>query len=213
MRCEGVARWLDEGMSRSDEAHAVSHARGCPSCAAAIHAARALVDALLADAAMPTPAPPTDLVARVMSRVEAAGVAGKLEGTRAARNGKAAHQGEAVRAAKAGRRLPWWAVLATDPVSAVSLTLALGVGLAAAWRPDAVAEAAVATVTLPAKWLLSISAWDSATGLSHALGGELDPVARLGIVLAASPFLLWGAWALYRQVERALILFAGRRGV
>lgn len=200
MRCDDVTRWLDEGMDGAGEAGAASHARDCAACAAAIEAARALSAAFRADAATPPPAPP-DFAASVMSRIGAAAAVAEAEGARAPRR------------RDSGRRLPWWAVLATDPVSVVSLTLALGIGLAAAWWPDAVARAASAIVTLPAKGLLAVAAWDSEAGLSHALGGDLDPVARLAIGLAALPIVLWGAWAFYRRVERAVILLAARRGV
>ena len=96
------------------------------------------------------------------------------------------------------RRIPAWMTLASDPLTAVGVTLMLVLAGFASWYPGHLLRGAVVA-----------SGWASERAASAGQG--LDPTSRLaldfaGLLLAA--FLVWRLW---RAVERALVLSLSSR--
>jgi hypothetical protein len=176
---------------------ALAHARTCPACAASIRAARA-VDRALREPVPVDAGPPADFVARVMGRVRADGVDAAAGATSRA---------------LAERPTPSpWSWIAGDPVSVVSVTLAVSIGIAMAWRPAWVTAVAAALVAAPGRWLSRLGPAPALSDFSAGFGPSVHPAARIGLGLGAAALILWGSWILYRRLERTLILFgAGRR--
>src|SRR3989442_572722 len=119
MNCSRVVRWLDQGMPAAGREAALRHVEVCEGCAEAYGAARRIDVALRSDAARE---PALDSVAgtafvkSVMARVAAA--------EPLAREGRFGRT-----------RALWWLRLATDPLSAISVTAALVVAVWTAWHP------------------------------------------------------------------------------
>lgn len=198
MTCAEFERWLDAGSPALGAHQATTHAQSCASCAGALRAARAIDVALRAESHT-LQAPPADFVARVMSRVDAVA--------------SIAEVGEVRRApgARTPARRRWLLELASDPVGAVSLTLALAIGLAALWRPDGSSSVASTLVTIPLRWLGSAAVSEPFTAVTRALGDGVDPVVRIAFGLVAGSWILWAAFTIYRRLERVIVLL-GRRG-
>jgi hypothetical protein len=198
MTCAEFDRWLDEDEARrfaGDRAvgprasgAALAHARTCSRCGALWNAARSVEASLLAGRDE-TVAPPPGFVASVMARVE---------------------RREAVRRPSLLESL--W-VLAADPVGAVSVTMALVIGLAAAWRPAWFSGAVAAMAALPSHWIDAFAVADPAGKVVRALAGGMSPTAWIGVGLAAGGLAAWGLVPLYRRVVRDIVLLAQGRSV
>ena len=184
MKCSEFERWLDEGEPEHGREQALRHAAECTVCGPALQAARAVDAALRLELAGPSMTASPGFVASVMHRVD--------EAARA-------------RAAISTERspLPWWAALATDPVSMVSVTLGISLAVLAILHPRWLVNVGV---DLSARW------WLLAESISSATEVALDPTAWLSIGIALAPLAAWGLIALYRRVERAIILIAERPG-
>lgn len=194
MKCNGVERWLDDGMPDVAREEARRHIEDCARCTEAFEAARAVDAALGIEplraagrggraplpsfpsavlSSAPSPSASSDFLFNVMARIDAAEAAVK-------------------RVPLGSRRLSFWAALATDPISAVSLTVALLItGLTAmhlAWIVDA------GTAIVAWSW------WRTAEAALHAPTG-LDPIAWIGIGMALTPLVCWGLWAIYHELE------------
>jgi hypothetical protein len=194
MNCAEFTSWLDSGSPDAGSSRALAHAERCLACAGALRAVQSLESALRASPRA-LPDAPDDFVEHVMARVEAAVPVPKRE----------------------ERRLPfrdrWWVELASDPVGAVSLTLALAIGLAAARFPFETTAVAAALVTLPLRWIGSAAVSEPAQAITRALDGGLDPIARLGLEIVAGSCALWAAYAVYRRIERVIVLLGRGRSV
>jgi hypothetical protein len=182
MTCAAFDRWLDDGMPEGVAAACHAHVRGCARCAAALEAARAVLAALSeaapGEAASPVRAP-AGLAAGVMARVRAA---------------------ESLRAREVERATeePWWIRLLSDPVSSVSLTVALLAAALLIWNPA---------------WVLRLGGWLGAhwfTWIARAGEVPVDPRVLQALVATASPFVLWGLWQMGRNLERAIVLSVTR---
>jgi hypothetical protein len=182
MTCAAFDRWLDDGMPEGAAAACHAHARGCARCAAALEAARAIEAALSEAAPGEMPAPvraPASLSAGVMARVRAA------ESLRARELDRAPEEG-------------WWIRLLSDPVSSVSLTVALLAGALLIWNPA---------------WVFRLGGWLGArwfTWIARAGEVPVDPLVWQALVATASPFVLWGLWQVGRNLERAIVLSVTR---
>jgi hypothetical protein len=102
------------------------------------------------------------------------------------------------------RRAPLWISLATDPISVSSITAALLVAVWTHRHPNWMLDAGM---NLVARW------WSSAAALAPQGRVDVDPLVWIELAIAVSPLVLWGSWALYRRIERALLLLAARPGV
>lgn len=184
MKCNEFERWLNKGEPERDRQRARKHAAGCARCGRALGAALVVEEALRSEAAIPVIAASPGFVASVMNRVEVIA--------------------ERTREVPVGRPLfPWWARLATDPMSVVSVTLGISLGVAALWNPQWLLDT---TVNLGAHW------WWLALSASSAARGDLDPVSWLSIGIALAPLAAWGIYSLYRRLERTAILIIERPG-
>lgn len=188
MNCRAVERWLDRGMPENAREVAMRHVAVCGACFEAFEAATSLETALRA-AAADTRALPAgsaasvapDFVSNVMARVAAAD--------------------SLARVARPDRgRANIWVELVTDPLSVIAITAAFVVALWSAWHPNWFYEVGM---NLAGRW------W-SVAALPPRSPIELDPFVWAGLAVAASPFVVWGSWALYRRIERALLLLAAR---
>jgi hypothetical protein len=99
----------------------------------------------------------------------------------------------APRLAPEPQRVPAWMALASDPVTAVGLTLALLLALAASWWPGRIVRAAL---------LAGLWTWERASNV----GTNLDPTTRIVAVLLAGTLIAFWVWHLWRAAERALVL-------
>jgi len=59
---------------------------------------------------------------------------------------------------------------------------------------------------------LAARSWWSAAALSPRGGVVVDPLIWLGLAIALTPLAIWGGWALYRRIERTVLLLAARPG-
>lgn len=180
MKCSEFDRWLDEGQPERGRERALGHGTGCARCAGALEAAHAIETALRAESGDLSVSASPNFVDNVMASVEAA--ARRYSAPAADR-----------------QRVPWWAAIATDPVSVVSVTAGLSVAAWTLshprWLPDVAMDLAV-------RW----SSWTLA--VSSQTRVEIEPIVWLSIGIALSPLLFWGGWVLYRRLERAMILMA-----
>lgn len=172
--CDGVERWLNEGMPARDRAAARAHARGCPGCDQAIAAAVALEE-LLAGAALPSAS--AGFTDAVMARIDAEPKAARAEAAPVAAP-------------------PWWLVLAAEPAAAVALAVVPTV-LAIAFLVPSLRDALVSSVRLATT--SSVSA--TLSGLSNLSGdttgflNAMSPAARMLLAVGLVPLLLWGWFA------------------
>jgi len=185
--CDGVERWLNDGMPPRDAAAARAHARRCAACSQAIADAVAL-EAMLAamgETARPAPAGFTD---HVMARIDAE--------REAAAAVTATHAPAS--AASAARRgtTPWWLVVAAEPVAATALALVPALAAIVLFLPIArdflVASCRLAISSSVTATLNGVAAASAdATGLLSAM----NPTARLLLAVGLVPLLLWSAFA------------------
>jgi hypothetical protein len=174
VNCRDLERWLDEGSPAADAAAARLHAAGCARCAEVLEIAASIEAAFRAEAAdIPAPA---DFADRVMALVEATAI-----------------EPLAPRLAPEPRRVPAWMALASDPVTAVGITLALLLALAASWWPGHLLRGTI----VAGAW-----AWDRAA----VFGTSLDPVILLSAVILGAALAAFLVWRLWHAAERALIL-------
>lgn len=182
MTCAAFDRWLDDGMPEEIATPCHAHARGCARCAVALDAARAVESALSEASSGETPAQvrvPTGFSAGVMARVREA------ESLRAREVEKAPEE-------------RWWVRLLSDPVSSVSLTVALLAAALLIWNPE---------------WMFRLGGWLGShwfTWVSGAGNVPVDPLVWQALVATAGPFVLWGLWRIGRDLERAIILSVTR---
>ena len=173
--CDGVERWLNDGMPPRDAAEARSHARRCAGCAQAVADAVAL-EAMLATAATtarPAPAGFTDAVmARVAAERDEAGVRVATRGTPATP--------------------PWWLVFASEPGAAVALVMVPAVAAIALFLPN-VREFLVTSAQLVIASSLgsAVSGATAASADASALLNAMSPVARGLLAIGLVPLLLW----------------------
>ncbi len=182
MKCAEVERWLDEGMPDGVRAEAIRHIEACPGCTASVEAAREIEAALRQDALGSSPVAPPAFVECVIARVDSARLS--------------------VQAAGAERPLRWWVALATDPVSVVSLTLALLLAVFTLYRPNWAFEANLALVSRASLWTSRIAPLQSPA---------LHPALWLGLAAGFAPLGLWGLLRAYRAIERTILLITARR--
>jgi len=190
--CADLRRWLDDGRPRENDVTAGTHASGCPSCRAALAAARSLEEALVLS---PATRAPTGFTDAVMRRVAAAGAE---RGAGAGRVG-----GERV--------VPWWARLAAEPAVVVPCAIALLL----VWRWSTVWGLATRLSPRVTAWAEVSERWGgrAAVEVGGALHALNDPAVALGLVLAACPLVVWASWHLARWSEQALarpLVRAGR---
>ena len=176
MNCRDLERWLDEGSPAAAAEAARLHAAGCARCAEVMEIAISIAAAFHAEAAA-APAP-ADFANRVMALVEAQTVESLSPGF-----------------APEPQRVPAWMALASDPVTAVGLTLALLLALAASWWPGHFLRGTI--VAGAGAW-----AWDRAA----VLGTSLDPTILLSAVILGAALAAFLVWRFWRAAERALIL-------
>ena len=181
--CDGVERWLNDGMPPRGAAAAREHARRCDACARAIEDAVAL-DAMLAaavTAARPAPAGFTDAV---MARVDAERDFARAPGRVAA----------ATATADAGPRAttPWWLVLASEPAAAVAITLVPAAVLIALFVPAA-RDFVVASTRLAVSSSLTatLNGVTAASSDASALLNAMSPVARSALAAGLLSLLFW----------------------
>jgi hypothetical protein len=192
MKCSDVQRWLDRGMPDVGRERAIRHVAVCGACFEAFEATSGLEAALRAQAeteraatAGAAPRGTGDFVANVMARVTSA-------------------DSLALWARLERRRSRYWVTLLTDPISICSITAALLVAVWTYMRPGWFLETGM---NLAARW------WVSASTFSAPGRVELQPILWIGIAISVSPLILWGGWALYSRIERAILLLASRPGV
>jgi len=199
MKCSDVQRWLDRGMPEGERERAMRHVAVCGACFEAFEAASGLEAALHAHAETARAetagvAPPGtgDFVANVMARVTSA-------------------DSLALGARLERRRGRYWVTLLTDPISICSITAALLVAVWTYIRPGWFLDAGM---NLAARWWASASTLSAPASTFSAPGRvELQPILWIGIAISVSPLILWGGWALYSRIERAILLLASRPGV
>lgn len=190
MTCAELDRWLDDGMPEADSEAARAHASSCERCAAGLEAALAIEAAFamgspLAEAGVPAPAAsvraPEGFASSIMARI------GELEAARNPRRVDAPSQ-------------PWWIRLLSDPVAAVSTTVAVLTIVALVWNPE---------------WFLGFGGRLGARWLAWAAHASEIPGSStlwLGIFATAVPFALWWMWQISRKLERAMVLQLTRPG-
>ena len=184
MNCSSFDRWLDAGMPGAGSKRALAHAAGCKVCAPALAEARAVETALRTEASAVGAS--IGFVDAVMARVEA----------------EAARSRRVKEAARRVADTPWWLRLFADPVSAVSVTVAVAVGAIATIEPGWIAAGATAIVAFGHRAGESVAAWPALDRPSPAL---------LAAAAAVAPLLALLATAVYRSLERAIVLMAGDR--
>jgi len=188
MSCRFVERWLDQGTPEKERERAMRHVPLCGACYEAFAAASSVEAALRAEAselrARPAvsaaPASP-DFVESVMTRVAAA-------------------QSLAWNVKLGRRHGRMWIELVTDPISMVLFTAALVVGIWGLLRPQWFLEAGMKLV----------GGWSSVVSLAQSGHIDLAPAVWAGVAIAASPVVIWAGWALYRRLERTLLLLGAR---
>lgn len=183
--CDGVERWLNEGMPARGLAAAQAHARRCPACDHAIAAAVTL-EAMLAGAGAGLPAAPAGFTDAVMARIDAEPETARAEAAPVAAP-------------------PWWLVLAAEPAAAVALAVVpavLGIALYLPSVRDAIVSSAkLATTSSVSTALGGISAVSAdASGLLNAM----SPAARMLLAVGLVPLLLWGGFAASTWLASAL---------
>lgn len=205
MNCNDLDRWLDDGSPESGRADAMRHAGGCARCARTLEAERAVDAALRAEASAPRMEAPTGFVARVMARVEGA-AAQEVQAVHAgaAARGGATYAGaaQAVPLGAMPARTPWWAAIASDPWSIVSVTLGISLALLASWHPLWLTDAAIG---FAAQWT-SLVSWMDVVPRIH-----VSRLVWVSLGVAAAPFLAWGMVVAWRRVERTLVLLGASR--
>jgi len=176
-------------MPVEDREDAMRHVAVCGVCTEAFEAASGVENALrhVAATAWAAPAaaavpPAPEFVANVMSRIAAA---------------------ESLGRGLERRRGQIWISLVTDPLSVISITAALLVAVWSAWHARWFRDAGM---TLAAR------SWWSAAALAPRGGVVVDPLIWTGIGIAVTPLAIWGGWALYRRIERTVLLLAARPG-
>jgi len=197
MDCREFDRWLDAGMPAARAADTEAHARGCGRCARALAAERAIVAAF---ALTPVAAggvgaseasAPQGFTDRVMARVAASNVTRRSL------------------APVPVSDVPWWVAAAAEPATVLAaLLLALVV-----WQPKTMFSAALSVarvimngvgrntgVESPERWL--------GPNLSALIS---NPVASMGLWLAALPLALWLGYELYRWTERRTVVSIARQ--
>jgi hypothetical protein len=178
--CDGVERWLNDGMPPRDAAAARAHARGCDACTRAIADAIAL-EAALATMGRSAPPAPAGFTDAVMARIEvervAAGVGATAAGASAAKT-------------------PWWLVIASEPAAAVALALVPAIAAIALFVPS-VRDFVIASTRL----VISSSLGPALSGLTAASAdgsgalSAMSPTARSVIAVGLLSVLLWCAVA------------------
>lgn len=178
--CDGVERWLNDGMPPRDAAAARAHARACDACTRAIADAIAL-EAALATMGRSAPPAPAGFTDAVMARIEvervAAGVGATAAGASAAKT-------------------PWWLVIASEPAAAVALALVPAIAAIALFVPS-VRDFVIASTRL----VISSSLGPALSGLTAASAdgsgalSAMSPTARSVIAVGLLSVLLWCAVA------------------
>lgn len=202
MNCSSFERWLDAGMPESEARRALAHAGSCRVCAPTLAEARAVEAALRAEApgAAESPVASADLagaassaafVDAVMARVQVEAEAAAVRGA-----DDPARTGEATPA-------PWLLRLFVDPVSVVSVTLAVVVGAVTSLEPEWVTAGASAISAYGRRAVEGLAAWPVLSRPTPA---------ALALAAAIAPLAAFAAVAVYRSFERAIVLMAaGRR--
>jgi len=185
--CDGVERWLNDGMPPQDGAAARAHARGCDACTRAIADAFAL-ETMLATMRKATPPAPAGFTDAVMARIDLEPGAARVTAVGAIAST------EAGRARSAAA--PWWLVVASEPAAAIALALLPALVAIALFVPS-VRDFIVASTRLA----LSSSVGSALNGLTTASAGgpqflnAMSPTARSVIAVGLLSVLLWCAIA------------------
>lgn len=182
--CDGVERWLNDGMPSRDAAAARAHARRCDACARATEDAVAL-DAMLAKAATATRPAPAGFTDAVMARVDAERDVARAPGRVAAATAPA--DAGPVRAGT-----PWWLVLASEPAAAVAIALVPVAALIALFVPAA-RDFVVASTRLAVSSSLTatLNGLTAASSDASALLNATSPAARSVLATGLLSLLLW----------------------
>lgn len=190
MTCAELHRWLDDGMPEANAEAARTHASSCARCAAALEAALAIETAFAMESPLDevgemtraaSVRAPEGFASSVMARID------ELEAARDPRRTDAPSQ-------------PWWIRLLSDPVAAVSTTVAVLTFVALVWNPE---------------WFLGFGGRLGAQWLAWAANASEIPGSStlwLGIFATAVPFALWWMWQISRTLERAMVLQLTRPG-
>ena len=197
MNCSSFERWLDAGMPGEGARRALAHAEGCKVCAPALVEARAVEAALRGDAeGAGAPGHRLASAAGVKAR------AGFVDAVMARVEAEAPRARPAV--ATLGLETPalWWVRLFADPMSVVSVTLAIVVGVVARVEPGWFTAAAAGSVAYGERAGEALAAWPLLDRPSRAAAAA---------ALAIAPVLIFLAVAVYRTFERALVLATGGR--
>jgi len=183
--CDGVERWLNEGMPARGLAAAQAHARRCPGCDQAIAAAVAL-EAMLADAATRTPSAPAGFTDAVMARIDAEPMTARAQ-------------------AAPVTAPPWWLVLAAEPAAAVALAVVPAVLAIALYLPS-VRDALVSTVRLAttSSVTTTLSGISAVSADASGFLNAMSPAARMILAVGLVPLLLWGWFAASTWLGSAL---------
>jgi hypothetical protein len=197
MNCREFDRWLDAGMPVAQAAEAEAHVLGCARCARlraaerAIAAAFAVTPGAAAGASASEASAPEGFTDRVMARVAASNVTRRSLAPLPVND------------------VPWWVAAAAEPATVLAaLLMALVL-----WQPKTMLSTALSVarvilngvggnteVASPERWLgPSLSALIS------------DPVASMGLWLAALPLALWLGYELYRWTERRTVVSIARQ--
>ena len=196
--CDGVERWLNEGMPRHGATAARAHARRCAGCTQAIAGAGALESMLAAAAAARTPAP-AGFTDAVMARIDA--------------ERDMAPAGARVRvpaAAGAGPGMSRWLVFASEPGAAVALVMVPVLAAIALFLPN-VREFLVTSARVAIDSSLAAAAAGAAAASTDASAqfSAMSPTARSLIAVGLVLPLLWSVAVLPSWLAAAM---SPRRG-
>lgn len=178
--CDGVERWLNDGMPPRDAAAARAHARGCDACARAIADAVAL-EAMLATMGRSAPPAPAGFTDAVMARIDV-------------ERGAVGVGATAVSAATA--KAPWWLVIASEPAAAVALAMVPAIAAIAIFVPSA-RDFVIASTRLAVSSSMgpALNGLTAASADGSGLLSAMSPTARSVIAVGLLSVLLWCAIA------------------
>ena len=183
--CDGVERWLNDGMSPRDAAAARAHARGCDACARAIADAGAL-EAMLATMGRSAPPAPAGFTDAVMARIDVERETVGVSATAAGATGIGAMVAKA----------PWWLALASEPAAAVALAMIPAIAAIALFVPSA-RDFVVESTRLAVSSSLgpALNGLTAASADGSGLLSAMSPTARSVIAVGLLSVLLWCAVA------------------
>jgi hypothetical protein len=198
MNCSSFERWLDAGMPEEGLRRALAHAEGCKVCAPTLVEARAVEAALRGDAKRPVVGAPTEGPASAPTFASAGFVDAVM--AQVGMDGVRMRPTDVAVSPEAPTAL--WLRLFADPVTVVSATLAIVVGVVAVIEPGWFAAGAAALLAHGERAGEALATWPLLSQPSRAAAAA---------ALAIAPLLTLLAFVAYRALERAVILTAGSR--